>query len=119
MKEYLEMIYRKTGESVRVYDISVVDGTHSSAVIYIPSLAGKQNGNGWQTVKTSALVPPEFWVDNSFCSKTKKNKIKSRLKLITAEWQCTDGTIFTHDHIEDAITYEAKLMGEEYKEENE
>jgi hypothetical protein len=37
--------------------------------------------------------------------------------LITAEWQCTDGTVFAHEHLEDAIAYEAKLMGEDYNEE--
>lgn len=118
MNNYSEMIYRKTGETVRVYGISV-ENCNSLATVFIPSLAGKQQGNGWQTVKTSALVPMEFWVDGSFCSKTKKSKIKSRLKLITAEWQCTDGTVFTHEHLDDAIKHEAELMGEEYeKEEN-
>lgn len=112
MNNYSEMIYRKTGETVRVYGISV-ENCNSFATIFIPSLAGKQQGNGWQTVKMSALVPMEFWVDGGFCSKTKKNKIKARLKLISAEWKCTDGTVFTHEHIEDAIKYEAKLMGEE------
>ena len=43
---------------------------------------------------------------------------RSRLKLITAEWQCTDGTVFTHEHLEDAIAYEANLMGEEYNKED-
>ncbi len=112
MNEFIEMKLRKTGETVRVYSASVEAGC-SYATIFSPSLAGKQAGNGWQTVKMSALVPLDFWVDDGFCSKTKKNKIKSRLKLISAEWQCTDGTVFTHEHIEDAIKHEAKLMGEE------
>lgn len=115
---YFEMIMRKTGETVRVYSVTVDAGV-SYAVIFSPNLAGKQQGNGWKTVKMGALVPPDLWVNNWYCTKTKKNKIKSRLKLITAEWQCTDGTVFTHEHLEDAIAYEAKLMGEEYeKEEN-
>ena len=116
MADYIEMKFRKTGETVRVYNFST-DGTSSLATIYVPSLAGKQQGNGWQTVKVSALIPLDFWIDNSFCSKTKKNKIKSRLKLISAEWQCTDGTIYDHEHIEDAIQHEAELMGEEINDE--
>jgi hypothetical protein len=114
---YFEMIYRKTGEMVRVYGISVENGV-SMATIYRASTAGiGQPANGWMTVKMTALVPPDFWVNDAYCTKTKKNKIKSRLKLITAEWQCTDGTVFTHEHLEDAIAYEAKLMGEVYNEE--
>ena len=112
MNNYFEMKWRKTGETVRVYGVSV-EGNISYATIFIPSLAGKQNGNGWQTVKMSALIPVDFWIDDGFCSKTKKNKIKSRLKLISAEWECTDGTVFTHEFIEDAIRHEATLMGEE------
>ena len=112
MTDFIEMKLRKTGETVRVYDVSV-DAGNSYATIFSPSLAGKQSGNGWQTVKMSALVPLDFWIDGGFCSKTKKNKIKSRLKLISAEWQCTDGSVFTHEHLEDAIKHEAWLMGEE------
>jgi hypothetical protein len=69
--------------------------------------------NGWQTVKMTALIPPDFWVNDGYCTKTKKNKIKSRLKLISAEWQCIDGTVFTHEYLDDAIKYEATLIGEE------
>ena len=118
MTNYIEMKLRKTGETVRVYNFSN-DGTTALATIYSPSLAGKQQGNGWQTVKVSALVPLDFWIDDGFCSKTKKNKIKSRLKLISAEWQCTDGTVYTHEYLEDAIKHEAELMGEELEEEKE
>ena len=113
MNEYFEMILRKTGEVVRVYGVSV-ESNISFATIYRPSIAGLgQPTNGWQTVKMTALIPPDFWMDGGFCSKTKKNKIKSRLKLISAEWQCTDGAVFTHEYLEDAIKHEAKLMGEE------
>jgi hypothetical protein len=35
--------------------------------------------------------------------------------LISAEWQCSDGLVFTHEHLEDAICHEAELMGEELK----
>ena len=112
MNEYFEMIFRKTGNVVRVYNISVENGI-SFATIFDTNVAGAQNGNGWQTVKMSKLIPLDLWVNGEFCSKTKKNKIKSRLKLISAEWQCTDGSVFTHEHIEDAIKHEAALMGEE------
>lgn len=114
MNEFIEMKLRKTGEIVRVYGVSVAVETGCSyATIFNSGLASKQSGNGWQTVKMSALIPLDFWVGDAFCSKTKKNKIKSRLKLISAEWQCTDGTVFTHEYLEDAIKHEAKLMDEE------
>jgi hypothetical protein len=113
MNSYFEMVLSKTGETVRVYGISTENGK-TLATIYRPSVAGLGHpANGWQTVKITALVPPDFWMNDSYCTKTKKNKIKSRLKLITAEWQCTDGTVFTHEHLEDAIQHEATLMGEE------
>ena len=118
MTSYVEMKLRKTGETVRVYNFSI-DGTSSIATIYSPTLAGRQQGNGWQTVKVSALVPVDLCADDGFCSKTKKNKIKSRLKLISAEWQCTDGSVYTHEYLEDAIKHEAALMDEEFKEEGE
>lgn len=121
MTNYIEMKLRKTGETVRIYNFSVENGC-PHAIIYSPSLASKQGGNGWQIVKASALIPVDFWIDDSktdknFCSKTKKNKIKSRLKLISAEWQCTDGTVYTHEYLEDAIKHEAELMNEELEEE--
>ena len=113
MNNYFEMILSKTGETVRVYGISTENGK-TLATIYRPSVARLGHpANGWQTVKMTALVPPDFWMNDSYYTKTKKNKIKSRLKLITAEWQCTDGTVFTHEHLEDAIQHEATLMGEE------
>lgn len=118
MTNYIEMKIRKTGETVRVYNFSI-EGAVSYATIYAPGLAAKQQGNGWQTVKVSALVPLDFWIDDGFCSKTKKNKIKSRLKLVSAEWECTDGVVYTHEHLEDAIKHEAELMGEELDEEKE
>lgn len=49
MNGYFEMKFRKTGETVRVYGVSVCEGV-SYATIFIPSLAGKQSGNGWQAV---------------------------------------------------------------------
>lgn len=112
MKDCIEMRMRKTGEIVRVYSIHS-DGNYPTAIIYVPSLAVKQQGNGWQTVRMSLLVPPEFYVDNNSISKTQKNKIKSRLKLISAEWMCSDGTIYTHDNLESAISHEAEIINKE------
>ena len=114
MIDYIEMKLRKTGETVRVYNFST-EGILSFATIYIPSMAIKQNGNGWQTVKVTALVPLEFWPNDKLCSKTKRNKIKSRLKLISAEWQCTDGAVYAHEYLEDAIKHEEELMAEEFE----
>lgn len=119
MADFFEMKFRKTGETVRVYAVSV-DNNHSFATIYRPSIAGLGNpANGWETVKMASLIPLDFWVNDNYCTKTTKNKIKSRLKLISAEWQCTDGSVYSHEFIEDAIAYEAKLMGEELNEKKE
>ena len=111
MKDPIEMRMRKGGEVVHLYNIQIVDGT-SYATIFNANMA-KKSGNGWQTVKVSALLPLDFYMEKAFMSKIKVNKIKSRLKLISAEWQCTDGSVFTHEYLEDAIKHEAVLMGEE------
>ena len=114
MNGYCEMKLRKTGETVRVYNVSIID-KKSYATIFVPSFAG-QHGNGWQFVKISSLIPIDLWAaqfDGGFRSNAKQPNIKSRLKLISAEWQCSDGLVFTHEHLEDAINHEAELMGEE------
>lgn len=51
---YEEMRLKKTGETVRVYDIT--DGV---ATIFDPSLYQRQN-NGWAKVKASQVVPMDF-----------------------------------------------------------
>ena len=67
MKEYIEMIWRKSGETVRVYNFSTVavtrSGSHgeyceflSYATIF-SKLGKRQGGSGWQTVDVHELTP--------------------------------------------------------------
>lgn len=44
-------------------------------------------------------------------ARQKKNKLKARLTLHNAEWEATDGSLFTN--VEDAIEYERHLAGKE------
>lgn len=66
MNEYIEMKWRRTGETVRVYGFSAVDigrtypEVRSYATIF--SRSGKrQGGSGWQTVEVHELTHIEFW----------------------------------------------------------
>lgn len=73
---YEEMRLKKSGEVVRVYDI-----TDGIATIFDPSLYQKQN-NGWSKVKASQVVPLDFPLNSKdYVSKTKKNKAKPRKKI--------------------------------------
>lgn len=69
MNEYIEMKWRRTGETVRVYNFSVVNepiphsynhATKSYATIF--SKSGKmQGGSGWKLVEVHELTPMEFY----------------------------------------------------------
>lgn len=115
---YIEMVFKSTGERVRVYAIHNDGPNRSVATVFVPSFAAKSKnaGNAWQTVQMSRLIPVDCWDGEAFISKNEKNKIKSRLKLISAEWECTDGTIYKHENLEEAIEYERALMKGEVKE---
>ena len=82
-----------------------------NAVIYDPQTAGRMNGRGLMVVKLSKLIPPEYVSEEvgGFVSKTKRNEIKSKLKIVTAEWKCTDGTVYDHEHLEDAIAHQSEI----------
>ena len=67
----------------------------------------RKNGN----VKISQLVPMDFPVDcRGYVSKTRKNKAKSRLRIVDATWKTTDGTIWKHKDIDKAIQHELEIM---------
>lgn len=107
---YEEMRYKKSGEVVRVYAINAEDNT---AVIFSASKYIAAN-NGWDNVKLSRLVPLDFPLDNSnYISKTMQNKAKSRMKLIEATWETSDGRHWNHSDIDKAIRHEILLMGME------
>lgn len=105
---YEEMRLKKTGEIVRVYDV-----TDGIATIFDPSLYQRQN-NGWTKVKVSHVVPRGFPLDNKgYVSKTKKNKAKARMQLLDATWRTTDGMVWDHSKIDAAVEHELKLMNNE------
>lgn len=105
---YEEMRFKKTGEVVRVYDI-----TNGVATIFDPSLYQKQN-NGWTMVKASQVVPMDFPLNSrDYISKTKRNKAKSRMQLLNATWRTTDGRLWNHSDITSAVKHELKLMESE------
>ncbi len=105
---YEEMRFKKTGEIVRVYDV-----TDGIATIFDPSLYQRQN-NGWAKVKTSQVVPLDFPLNSKdYVSKTKKNKAKDRMQLVDATWRTTDGMLWNHSNIDAAIEHELELMDSE------
>lgn len=66
MQEYVEMKWRRSGETVRVYGFSTVNigyvypDVRSYATIF--SGSGKRcGGSGWQTVDVHELTPIEFY----------------------------------------------------------
>lgn len=111
------MYLRKKNRRVEVY---AYDMANNAALVFDPSIAARNTGNGggWQRVKLSALIPIQYISPNTgaFQSKTEKNYYKSRLHLVSATWQCTDGTIFDHSDIEKAIEYERSLDTENTEE---
>lgn len=104
---------------VKMYDkrtTNLVDAyafyNDKTVLIFNPYSARKNQGNnGWEVVARKNLIPAEY-VDlaGNFLSKTERNKIKERLSLTRAVWECTDGESYTD--IEEAIAHEKKLMGE-------
>ena len=116
----MEVMYlRKKNRRVEVYAIDAVNGM---AVIYDPCVAAGNpgHGGGWQRVKLSSLIPEKYYnpITGDFQSKTEKNHYKSRLQLIAATWQCSDGEVFDHADIELAINHERELDAEHKQNQN-
>lgn len=112
---YEEMRLKPSGNTVRVYSVSQ-DGT----ALVFDSERYIKNNNGWEKVKASRLVPLDYPLNSEdYCSKTKKNRAKSRLHLEDATWKGTDGTIWSHSQIEEAIAHELELMEKEKENEYE
>ena len=101
------MFYKKDNCLVEVYGIIAEEKT---ALIFSPSLAGRQNGNGWEKVKLNTLIPEEYYNPevHQFMSKNERNKIKERLTLIGAKWETSDNIIY--NDIEKAILHEKEII---------
>ncbi len=110
----MEMYYKKNDMIVEVYKFF----ENGSALIFSPSVAGKQNGNGWERIKVSQLIPLKYYNENKkgFMSKTERNKIKERLTLSSATWTCTDGQIFSN--CTEAIKHEYEIVADEKNKED-
>lgn len=94
-------------------DVYYIDYEKKIATCFSPLIYQQQNGNGWFTTKLSKLIPyPYAETYKTGMSKTEHNKIKSMLTLTWAEWTCTDGSVYDHAHLEDAIQHQAKLIKE-------
>jgi hypothetical protein len=110
---YVEMQLKPSGEIVKVYDI-----TDGQATIW-SDLQFQQCNGGWVKIKVNRLVPPGYPLNNKeYVSKTQKNKAKSRMHLEDATWKTTDGELWKHENIDDAIAHELELMEKEKNETN-
>ena len=104
----ITMWYKSANVDVDVYETSIND---KNCLVYNPQLAGHQGGNGWITVPRKNLIPypyAEIYKIPSM-SKTKYNKAKSHLHLKEAIWEATDGKLFDHSIIDEAVNYQMKL----------
>lgn len=109
MKE--KMFFKRQNCIVDVYHYY----ENGTVLIYSSVSAGSTQGqNGWEKVKIGQLVPLEYYeqyLKNGFMSKTEKNKIKSKLKLHSAEWETEDGLLY--NDIDEAIQHQKELMEKE------
>ena len=107
-----KMFYIKGNRDVEVYSYDVAN---KNALCYSPN---PNNGLAWEIIKMNKLIPyphANIYKRDNF-SKTIYNKAKSRLKLINAIWQTSDGLNFNHSNIENAVHHELNLMEKENKE---
>lgn len=105
------MYYKKHNCMVDVF--SAFQENHIMALIYSPSAAGNNNGNGWMKVRAKELIPEQYFDGNSgFISKSYRTRIKDRLTLVNATWMASDGKCF--DDAKEAFEYEENI----YKNEN-
>lgn len=111
MMNYVEMQLRPNGDIVKVYDI-----TDGQATIWADFQFINCN-SGWMKVKVGRLVPVEYPLNSkNYVSKTQKNNAKSRMHLEDATWKTSDGLLWEHKNIDDAIAHELELMNEEKNE---
>ncbi len=101
------MYHRKNGKRYEVYDY--ITDKHTIAICYDTAQAG-QCGQGWCRIPLKELVPEchANKTTGQFESNTTKNAIKRNLQPVA--WRCSDGTIFDHSKIDEAIEYQRTLM---------
>lgn len=108
------MYHRKTG---RRYEVHSFDVDHNVALCYDANEAAK-NGQGWIKIGYKHLIPEEYYniASQSFQSKTERNKLKAKLRLVDPIWECTDGSQFDEEHLDEAIEYQKQLEEQESNE---
>ncbi len=107
------MRLRPDGEYVKVFDI-----TDGQATVWSDAQFAKCDC-GWMKVKVSRLVPEGYELhNNNFVSKTQEAKAKKRMHLEDATWRTSDGVLWRHADIKEAIQYELRLMQESNYSEN-
>ena len=110
----INMRLRKSGDIVTVYNIyKNSTDNRPYAIIWNSNDAGNRkgngHGNGWSTVVAKSLIPVDYSnVNGDFVSNSTLNKTK--VKLVNATFECSDGTRFTGegDEVSNAST-QAKL----------
>lgn len=102
----MKMQMKKTGEPVYVYGW-VPDEGRLKAVIFNYAAYHKQ-GQGMHLIDAKQLIP--YDVDAK--KRLTKSSIKSRIKMIHAEWQCSDGKVFTSSDA--AMDHEKWIVALEY-----
>ena len=102
------MYHRKNGKRYEVYDY--IAGEHITVICYDTELAGR-TGQGWCRMRLKDLIPEAHAnkFTGQFESKTERNEIKSKLKLIAATWECTDGTVYDHSQLDKAIEHQRNI----------
>lgn len=112
----MKFFYKKDNCLVECYDMPCA-ANNDTALIFSPSLAGRQNGNGWIRVRMKYLIPEEYsrpW-SNDFVSNELDETIKKRILNVIMEdyvyFVCSDQVKFG-DYIE-AQRHEYKLYKEE------
>ena len=105
------MYHRKNGKRYEVYHY-LTDNGHTVAMCFDTEQAGRCNGAGWCKVRLKDLVPEAHAnkTTGEFQSNTERAKIKRQLKLVHATWACTDGRLYDHSAIEEAMEHQKMLM---------
>ena len=100
----MKMYDKKSANIVEAVDFY----SNGTVLIYNPNIGG----DGWVTIQRKRLIPVDYAEELIKAKeKSKINFYRNRLKLIYAEWETSDGKIFSN--LDEAIEYEKELMEKE------
>lgn len=112
--EVIKMKEKKSGRIVDVYGFRNNKAGKLVAVVF-DLVKYRDYGSGWDQILLKNLVPIDVPSREDITTKTEVNRIKARLKIHTATWQATDGKLFDHKNMDEAIEYERQPMKQEEK----